>query len=313
MVALDLDGTLLGPDHTVSDATKHYLRSLHEKGFIVSIATGRSPGSTFDVIESLGFNSGFFPLVCLNGARGMEIKSSGVNNSVQKLLPVAGGSIGNPAVEDNLRYVEIFHEPVPRDVTLKSLRLAKELGLATNYYIGHEIHAQRNEESHHELTQRYTELTGTQVIHCNDDYEAVLAKSLPSKMVVLCETSKLDSVCSRLNTELEGEAHVIRGSPPWFVEILNKDVNKGRGLELMCKRLGVRLEETIAFGDGDNDREFLHMAGRGLAMQNARDAVKARADGVTKWTNAEDGVMRTLQCMEKDGLLCFPNEEVQCS
>jgi len=42
MVALDLDGTLLGPDHLISEASVDYLRSLHKKGFIVSIATGRS-------------------------------------------------------------------------------------------------------------------------------------------------------------------------------------------------------------------------------------------------------------------------------
>ena len=41
MVALDLDGTLLGHEKRVSDATVEHLRKLHDKGFIVSIATGR--------------------------------------------------------------------------------------------------------------------------------------------------------------------------------------------------------------------------------------------------------------------------------
>lgn len=41
MVALDMDGTLLGPDHKITDATVSYLRELHVKGFLVAIATGR--------------------------------------------------------------------------------------------------------------------------------------------------------------------------------------------------------------------------------------------------------------------------------
>ena len=41
MVALDLDGTLLQPDHTVSNETVDYLRALHNKGLIIAIATGR--------------------------------------------------------------------------------------------------------------------------------------------------------------------------------------------------------------------------------------------------------------------------------
>ena len=41
MVALDLDGTLLQPDHTVSNETVDYLRALHDKGLTIAIATGR--------------------------------------------------------------------------------------------------------------------------------------------------------------------------------------------------------------------------------------------------------------------------------
>ena len=68
MVALDLDGTLLGPDHRISDESVAYLRELHRKGFLVAIATGRSPASCADVIVRLDCLSiesaaGGFPLV----------------------------------------------------------------------------------------------------------------------------------------------------------------------------------------------------------------------------------------------------------
>lgn len=53
MVALDLDGTLLNSNHDISDATIEYLRRLHEKGFIVCIATGRSVSFLFQPLPCL--------------------------------------------------------------------------------------------------------------------------------------------------------------------------------------------------------------------------------------------------------------------
>jgi hydroxymethylpyrimidine pyrophosphatase-like HAD family hydrolase len=54
---------------------------------------------------------------------------------------------------------------------------------------------------------------------------------------------------------------------------------------VLCLEIGVPLEEVIAFGDGDNDIEFLELAGKGIAMKNARDTLKAVADEITEWTN----------------------------
>jgi hydroxymethylpyrimidine pyrophosphatase-like HAD family hydrolase len=71
------------------------------------------------------------------------------------------------------------------------------------------------------------------------------------------------------------------------VEILSPNVHKGHGLKQLCLEIGVPLEEVIAFGDGDNDIEFLELAGKGIAMKNARDTLKAVADEITEWTNDE--------------------------
>lgn len=62
----------------------------------------------------------------------------------------------------------------------------------------------------------------------------------------------------------------------------------------------------LAFGDGDNDLEFLQLAGWGVAMKNAREVVKETADEVCEWSNDEDGVIRTLQQYELEGKLYFP-------
>ena len=290
LVALDLDGTLLAPNHKITDASAEYLRRLHAQGFHVAIATGRAPPSTSEVIRRLDLPSlaqphscSGFPLVCLNGACGLKVNID--------------------AETAELHYTELFHDPVPRGVTEKVLALAMKMGLVTNYYNGMAIFAQPTHESHHHLTRRYTELTGTPITHVDDDYQGLLSTGLPSKLLVFCTEAAIDELYQQLSEELADEAHVIRGSPPFFVEVLNKEVCKGHGLHRICESLNIPLEETIAFGDGDNDIEFLQLAGRGIAMKNARDNVKKVANEVTKWTNAENGVVRTLEAMERQGLL----------
>jgi len=203
-----------------------------------------------------------------------------------------------------LSYTELFHDPVPRDVTVKVLDLAAKMGLVVNYYNCLDgIYAQPINDSHRHSTRRYTELTGTPIKPVDDNYEDLLSKGLPSKLLVFCEEDIIDELTEKLSSELNDEAHVIRGTPPFFVEVLNKEVCKGHGLQRMCERLQISLGETIAFGDGDNDIEFVQCAGRGIAMKNARDTLKKVADDVTKWTNGEDGVVRTLEEMERQGLL----------
>lgn len=289
MVAIDLDGTLLNTDHQISQSSVEYLRHLHSKGFIVAIATGRTRSSTEEVIQALNLPTGEkgFPLVCLNGACGLKIYDyqEEYKDQADKVL---------------------FHNCVPMEVAKKTIELAKnEMGLVTNYYLGLEIYANPTCDKHIKSTEKYMMLTGTKIHYITDNYADVLKRGLPSKMLVFCDPEEIDETYKTVLDSMHEEAHVIKGSPPWFVEILKKDICKGNGLIKLCQSLGVLLEETIAFGDGSNDIEFLQLAGKGIAMKNARSDVKAVANEVTEFTNAEDGVIKTLMKMEQDGALEF--------
>lgn len=59
-------------------------------------------------------------------------------------------------------------------------------------------------------------------------------------------------------------------------------VDKGVGLSLLCDYLNIPIANTVAFGDGENDKEFLALAGMGCAMKNGRPAAIAAADIVTE-------------------------------
>jgi len=313
MVAFDLDGTLLGPTHQISNEAVTYLRTLHNKGFIVSIATGRSPAAIAEVIRRLNFDfpkphSECFPIVSTNGAKGLHVHHDSfyddddeAKNSDELELKWEN----NPMINGKMNVKELFHQPVSKDLACKLLKLSKDIGCVTNYYINHEVYAQPTQSWHYEATDKYQKLTGVKFTYCNDDYKAAMDIGLPSKLLVLCKPGDIDIVHEKVKEVIGSEANVIRGSPPFFVEVLNKEVCKGNGLELLCDALGVRIDECIAFGDGDNDIEFIEKAGLGIAMKNARETLKVVADEITEHTNVEDGAIRTLQRLESEDKLLF--------
>ena len=58
--------------------------------------------------------------------------------------------------------------------------------------------------------------------------------------------------------------------------------------------LGIRKEEIMACGDGDNDLSMIEAAGLGVAMENADDEVRQAADYIT-CSNNEDGVAKAIE------------------
>ena len=80
----------------------------------------------------------------------------------------------------------------------------------------------------------------------------------------------------------------------YFLEFAHPDVSKGSGLGFVAARLGFRPEETVACGDGENDRKLLDWAGFGVAVANAHEDVLARADLVVPSVQ-EEGVAALLE------------------
>lgn len=78
----------------------------------------------------------------------------------------------------------------------------------------------------------------------------------------------------------------------WYedgIDIISKDGGKANGIQKILETYGYTREETIAFGDSDNDLEMLEFAGIGVAMENAVECVKEAADYVTSHVD-EDGI-----------------------
>ena len=82
-------------------------------------------------------------------------------------------------------------------------------------------------------------------------------------------------------------------SKPNYCEIVHERVSKASALKAVAKMLQIPLADVIAFGDGENDKELVEMAGTGVAMGNSMPEVLAVADFVTR-SNDDHGIYHAL-------------------
>lgn len=79
-----------------------------------------------------------------------------------------------------------------------------------------------------------------------------------------------------------------------WVDFMDKSVDKGNALRILEEHLGITKEETMAFGDNNNDIGMLQAAGISYAVENARDEVIAVADYVCP-SYMEKGVYQIIK------------------
>ena len=100
---------------------------------------------------------------------------------------------------------------------------------------------------------------------------------------MLCKENVYQIMCSCKKDEymdiLQG-THNTQITAWWdkAVDIIPINCGKGNAVNAILDYYGFSKDEAIAFGDGENDVEMLEAVGTGIAMGNAKDEVKAKAD-----------------------------------
>jgi Cof subfamily protein (haloacid dehalogenase superfamily) len=177
-----------------------------------------------------------------------------------------GAVVADPATGEFLRDV-----PIPRAVALEAIDAVVAAGFHVNCYVDDELYVA-------ELTpeaRAYADFQGLDinVVGPLDEW----LHDDPTKLVAVGDPHALDELEAELKPRFAGRLFVSK-SLPHFLEFAHPDVSKGSGLQFVADLLGFTAAETVACGDGENDRELLDWAGFGVAVANAQPEILARAD-----------------------------------
>ena len=188
-----------------------------------------------------------------------------------------GAVVADPVSGEWLRHV-----PIPRPVALEAIDAVTAAGFHVNCYVADELYVAR-------LTPEAQAYAGFQHldIHEVGDLREWLSTD-PTKLVAVGDPGQLDALEDVLKPRFRGRLFVSK-SLPHFLEFADPSVSKGSGLAFVAERLGFTPAETVACGDGENDRELLEWAGFGVAVANAHEDILRLADLVVPPV-AEEGV-----------------------
>lgn len=261
VIALDVDGTLVNSQLVITPRVKDALmRVQRDYGMRVIIASGRPTAGIRQLAEELEL-----------------ARYSGY------LLPFNGGQLFNARALDE----PIASVSLPDSLIPELYNLAQEHGLNILTYSATEILTERLDDPNVQKEMGFTVMPSRQV----EDFVRDVPKNLP-KCLIVGEPHEITAVEPIARERFKGVADVFQ-SDPSFLEIVPAGVNKGEALKKLLERLDYDKSELIAVGDSFNDIEMIQLAGLGVAMGNAREAVKSCADYVTK-SNNEDGIAHML-------------------
>jgi len=255
MIAMDLDDTLLNDQVQISEATKKAIARATELGVIVTIATGRMFASARKIAKQLELN---VPIITYQGS-----------------------------LVRNIFDEKVFYERfVPLDVAQYIYAYAEENGLHLQIYYEDTLYVQTD-------NQKIKDYSTTSNISYTvaEDFKALISKPL-IKMLFIDEPEILDEIAIELKAALGSSVHITK-SKPHYLEFLHPEGTKGHALSNLAAYYGCELSQVIAIGDSWNDREMLEIAGLGVAVSNAVDALKEIADFITL-SNNEDGVKHVI-------------------
>ncbi|MFC1951123.1 Cof-type HAD-IIB family hydrolase [Chloroflexota bacterium] len=256
LLALDLDGTLIGLDLTISARTKNAIAQLLSRGIIVTIATGRMFQSALPYAKELSLSA---PLICYEGAM-----------------------IADPGTKEVL-----WHKPVPLNLARSAIKIINREGLHINAYLDDELYV----ESINDKAALYSNISRVTPNAVGDMLDFLHRD--PTKLVIVGNPDEIDHINNLLNEEFKGSLYITK-SYPLFCEVAHPECNKGNALAMLTDQLGISQSEVVAIGDNPNDIQMIKWAGLGIAMSNGTDEAKAAADWVTG-NREEDGVVQAIE------------------
>lgn len=265
LIGLDLDGTLLKEDKSIDEETKEYLENLSKKGVHIVPITGRPLSGIPQSVRNI---NGIDYVISNNGSK----------------------------ITDNKTGENLFSFAMTNEVSKQVINTVRQTGAMFEVFVNHYGYCEKNVFDYYKKAYTNT-VIGDYIFSSRKLIDSLStlfdnAQNEADEVFIICADSE-DRQRIKAQTDKIGSIQYCMLADR-FLEITNNGTDKGKALEALCNRLDVKLSEVIAFGDGENDLQFLQKAGTAVAMGNATDSVKAQADIVTD-TNESQGVLKALK------------------
>lgn len=249
LVLADVDGTLVTEDKILTERARNAVSALQEAGIRFAITSGRPPLGMAMLFDVLDIET-----------------------------PIAGFN-GGLFVERDLTILD--EKTVPADLARQAIDLMRAHGLDTWVYSGNDWLITKA-VAPHVAREAWTVKFPPKVVR---DVRAHLQQV--AKIVGVSDD--LDKVrrCEAEAQAAFGQRATANRSQPYYLDVTNKNANKGAVVEYLAQHVGVPAEEIATIGDQPNDVLMFKRSGFSIAMGNASDEVKAQAVAVTASYNDE--------------------------
>jgi Cof subfamily protein (haloacid dehalogenase superfamily) len=273
LIALDIDGTIIGDDHEIAERTVRAVRAAMDRDVAVSLVTGRMVSSAMRFATDLGLTG--------------------------PIVGYQGGLIRAMPMPDTRRLGKLLlHTPLPAEAARSILAWTRARGL--DPHVNHlERFILRADDPR---ADDYSAFMGARAELVPDLLEAI--DHPVTKILAVGEPPVPVEVAPLARAEFAGRADVTI-SHPRFLEFVAPGVSKGRAIRFLARRLRIPLAATLAIGDQWNDLEMIAEVGHGTAMPSAPPEVRAAARYVAPPLE-DDGAARMIE----DLVLASPDDIV---
>lgn len=265
MLVTDMDYTLLNKEKKVSERNKKALEAAMEKGVRVIVATGRIYTSALYYAKLLGIST---PIIASNGA---IIREEHTDKTLYQAI------LSDVAINEMIRLTKetgLFCHFFSRDTIFTE----KIINVSVNYMNWNKYLAEEDQVKI-KLLNSFEELSEREK---NGIFKAVVIDDDKDKLQYLREEI--------LKTGVVTVSQSLKDN----IEVMNKEVSKGNAVAKLAEIYNIPREEIITFGDNENDISMIEYAGLGVAVGNAADCLKERADYITD-DYMEDGVAKAIE------------------
>lgn len=267
LIVSDFDGTLVKNDGTISEFTKKVLTEYIENGGKFAISTGRMPEGIISRAKELGLKG---VVCCGQGTALVDIQTREV---------LSTGVIQN-------------------EIAVKICEKMESMGLHIHVYDLWTYYSNMDDaplKLYESIVKCKAQVVDKQPISAFVKQTGLA----PFKLLAMVEEKDAVRVMEELASENFQDCVVTRSSP-FLIEVNTSKFSKGTAVAFLAKIYGVDLKDTLAIGDQQNDITMLETAGRGFAVQNADEIVKAHAE-VFPFTNDEDAVAKIIERYAYEG------------